>query len=132
MQWFNNFLMKVVPLAPQWAVGLVAKKYIAGVTISEAVNEIEQLQDLGFVATTDVLGESIKSIDEAQGPLENYFELLDTIAQQELDSGISVKLSQLGLKIDKDRAWENFRQLLKKAQQHQKFVRIDMEEAACN
>jgi proline dehydrogenase len=131
MEWFNNFLMTVVPYFPKWAVGIVAKKYIAGETIEEAVEEIVQLNKNGFLATTDVLGENINSKEDAAIPVENYLELLDTIDQENLNSGISLKLTQLGLKIDKELAWNNFAKVLDKAKSRDIFLRIDMEDSSC-
>lgn len=131
MRWFNNFLMNVVPYFPRWGVGLVARKYIAGENLEEATEEIKALNNKGFLATTDVLGESIENIEESQEPVENYLVLLDTIEELDLNTGISVKLTQLGLKIDKEQAWSNFHRILQKSKDKNIFLRIDMEDATC-
>lgn len=131
MDWFNNFLMAVVPYAPRKTVGLIAKKYIAGETIEETVKEITEMNKNGFLATTDVLGESIATIEEAQQPINNYLELIDTIEQNNLDTRVSLKLTQLGLKIDQAQAWQNFLKILNKVREKDVFLRIDMEDASC-
>src|SRR6056297_1931909 len=129
MKWFNNFLSKTVPLMPKFMVGMVAKKYIAGTTLQQAVQEIKKLNEKKFLTTTDVLGENIPDIEAAQKPVKSYLELIETIRKEELDSGISVKLSQLGLTIDEEQAWKNFETIMVKAQEKQVFLRIDMEDS---
>src|SRR6056297_2294772 len=131
MEWFNNFLLNVVPLAPKWAVRLVAKKYFAGETLESAAQEIQSLNQKGFYSTADILGENVEDIEEVQQPVESYLELMEKISDENLNSGISLKLTQLGLKIDKEQAWKNFEKLLEKAEEQNIFVRIDMEDSSC-
>ena len=54
------------------------------------------------MATLDVLGESIRSPDEAEATATEYERALDAIAAEQLDANVSVKLSALGLEIDGD------------------------------
>jgi len=129
MKLFNQFLSKTVPLMPKFFVGLVAKKYVAGVTLEKAVRKIKELNEEGFLATTDVLGENIPNLEAAQKPLAAYLELLETIDRQQLNTGISVKLSQLGLNLNEEKAWENFDKVLQKAKELDIFVRLDMEDS---
>ncbi len=129
MKWFNNLLTKVVPIMPKFMVGLVAKKYIAGINLDEAVKEIQQLNHEKFLTTTDILGENIPDIRAAQKPVSAYLELLDRIKKEQLNSGISVKLSQLGLTHDAEQAWQNFHKILMRAKNHNIFLRIDMEDS---
>lgn len=131
MEWFNNFLLNVAPLAPKWAIRLVAKKYFAGETIDTVVDEIQNLNQGNFLTTTDILGENVETIKEAQEPVEKYENLIERISTENLNSGLSLKLTQLGLKIDKEKAWENFTQLLEKTNQNDIFLRIDMEDSSC-
>lgn len=53
--WFNKFLAKTVPLAPKFFVGWIAKKYIAGETLDEAIAAVKQSNKSGFTATMNVL-----------------------------------------------------------------------------
>jgi len=129
MKWFNNILAKVVPIMPKWSVSLVAKKYIAGVTLEETIQEIKKLNAYNFLATADVLGENIPDIESAEKPVNYYLELLDSLKKEQLNSGISVKLSQLGLTIDEQKAWKNFQKVLTKAKENDIFLRIDMEDS---
>jgi len=119
----------MVPHMPRFAVGIVAKKYIAGVTLDETVVAIKKLNEDGFLTTTDILGENIPDIEASQKPVNAYLELLDTIKECNLNSGISVKLSQLGLTHDIEMAWDNFQKIINKAKNLNIFVRIDMEDS---
>ncbi len=129
MKWFNNLLSKTVPLMPKIMVHMVAKKYIAGTNLEQAVSEIKKLNQKKYATTTDVLGENIPNIAAAQKPVQSYLKLIEKIKEEDLDSGISVKLSQLGLTIDEEQAWKNFELILNKAKEKGIFLRIDMEDS---
>ena len=128
--WFNQFLVKTVPLMPKFMVGLVARKYVAGKNLDAAEDCIRDLNKQAFWATADVLGENIRDIAETQKPLQLYLELIDRIAELQLDSGISLKLSQFGLGLDTKACWQNFEKVLQRAKSRNIFVRIDMEDSS--
>ena len=54
--------------------------------------------------------------------------VLDAIAGERLKSQLSVKLTQLGLDIDRDFCLENMNKILKRAKKYNNFVTIDMED----
>ncbi len=81
------------------------------------------------MATMDVLGESIKTKAEANETKKDYFELLDTIEQEKLNSNISVKPTALGLAIDPDYCKDLIEEIIVKAKKMNNFVRIDMEDS---
>ena len=62
------------------------------------------LNGRGAMATVDVLGEFIRVPDEAEATATEYERALDAIAAGQLDANVSVKLSALGLEIDRDAA----------------------------
>lgn len=129
MKWLNKVILWVMPLLPKALVGMVAKRYIAGVTLDEALIKIKDLKNKGFLVTMDVLGESVKNREETKEPLELYLEVLDTIHNEHINGNISLKLSQFGLNIDKEFCWTNLKIILDKAREHNIFVRIDMEDS---
>lgn len=129
-KWFNNFLVTVVPLLPRIFVGFVARKYVSGDTIEEALVSLRTLQAEGYRTTTDILGEHIHYLEETEPVTNMYIELTDQIAREQLPSGISLKLSQLGIELDRDVAWYNFHRILEAAMQKRLFVRIDMEDSS--
>ena len=56
--------------------------------------------------------------------------MLQAIAAEDLQSGVSLKLSAMGLHIDTEFCYENVRQIVAEAQRQNRFVRIDIEESA--
>lgn len=117
----------VTGFAPAW---YVASRFVAGETIADAMRVTSELNERGMLATMDYLGESITDPQEARAAAGHILDLLDAISRTGVDAGVSVKLSQLGLKIDEDLAHDNMRRILEHARGHGLFVRIDMEESA--
>ena len=112
---------------PAWA---VASRFIAGESVDEAIAAARQLNAKGMTVTLDYLGESVSRASEATAARDQILYLLDRIEQSGVEAYVSVKLSQLGLKIDENLAVENLRALLTRAREHNLRVRIDMEESA--
>ena len=77
----------------------VAERFVAGETLASAVVATRQLNADGRRATLDHLGENVSTFTEAAAAREAYIETLAEIQRQELQSGISVKLTQLGLDV---------------------------------
>ena len=130
MRLFNKLVILFMPLIPKPIVRLVSKPYVAGAKLSEAVTVVKSLNEKGIIATLDVLGESAKDSSECDEAVAEYFHLLDTIRSEELDSNISVKLSQLGLLIDSSLCYQNIKKIVQKAAEMNIFVRIDMEDSS--
>jgi proline dehydrogenase len=109
-----------------------ASRFVAGRSIDEAVTVIERLNGEGLRATLDHLGENVTSQVEAQANADAYLEAIDRIRAGSLLSGISLKLTALGLDISP----EATEALLEKvvahaaAQDPPVFVRVDMEASA--
>ncbi|MFO7679842.1 MAG: proline dehydrogenase family protein [Chloroflexota bacterium] len=108
----------------------VAHRFVAGETRDEALAVAQTLQAKGMSAALDYLGESVSTEAEANAARDEILRLIAAIDQADLDAYVSVKLTQLGLRIDPELALDNMRQLLEKARQVNKKVRIDMEETA--
>lgn len=108
-----------------------ANRYIAGETLDDAVRTVRQLNTERVSATLDVLGEDIFTKDEAIESRNRSIEVLHTIKREQLDSNLSIKLTSLGLKLEKDFCRENVREILKVAALSDIFVRFDMEDHTC-
>src|SRR5258706_8440332 len=83
------------------------------------------------MATLDVLGEDIHLREEAVAGTEMIIRVLDTIHDERLDSNVSIKLSQLGLKLDRNFCLENACRIVAHARTVKNFIRIDMEDSSC-
>jgi len=114
---------------PENIVWLVSKKYIAGKTLQSAVDTVKQLNSKGILATLDVLGESVHNKEEAIEAKNKALEVLDAIVKYKLNANLSIKPTQMGLAIDKELAYQNIIELVKKAAAINNFVRIDMEDS---
>ena len=110
-------------------VWLFSKKYIAGKTLQSAVNLVKELNAKGILATLDVLGESVKTREEAIEAKNKAMEVLDEIVKNKLNANLSIKPTQMGLAIDKELAYKQILELVKKASEINNFVRIDMEDS---
>jgi len=104
-----------------------ARRFIAGETIEEAIVAARQIEQSGLTQTLDLLGESVASIAEADVATRAYLEVLDKIVAAGIGRNISLKLTQLGLTIDRATCVDNLRRILDAAGKHEFFVRIDME-----
>jgi proline dehydrogenase len=121
--------------ARQWISSLsiakrVAGRFVAGETRDDAINTARALNQKGMLVTMDYLGESVTTADEAIAARDEILHLLDCIHESGVRSNVSVKLSQLGLKIDTHLALNNTRTILTRARQYQNKIRLDMEESA--
>jgi proline dehydrogenase len=108
----------------------MVRRFVAGESLEEALPAIERLHAGGMGTTVDVLGESVSAAADARAACASYLEVLDALAGIGLDRNVSLKPSQMGLKIDEGLARENIGAVVAKAVETGAFVRIDMEDHA--
>jgi proline dehydrogenase len=118
--------MTNVPLLSFLAYPL-AKNWIAGENISEAIRYSELANTKGFSVILNYLGEEVETEDEVEEALEEYEHLLDLFQSNKIVGCISAKLTQLGLKIGKDYCGKNLIEIVDYASRLGRFVWIDME-----
>jgi proline dehydrogenase len=131
MSILDHLVVRTLPLVPRSIVGRVAAPYVAGEAEGDAVRVVRALNGRHLAATLDVLGEDVREPSEAKAATQAYLRLLDTIAAQGLDANVSLKLTQLGLKLDRKLCEDNVRSVVESARGHANFVRIDMEDSSC-
>jgi len=129
MNLLNKIIVSTLPAVPKPIVRKFANKYIAGEKLADAVRVVKELNAQGILATLDVLGEAITTKDEAIVARNEILELFPTIQKEKLDSNVSIKLTQLGLALDRNFCLENVRMIISKAKETNNFVRIDMEDS---
>ncbi len=129
MHLLNKLVVAAIPAVPKPMVRYFAGRYIAGETLQDAIRCVRSLKSEGVCATLDVLGEDITKEEEAIASREQSNQVLHTIAREKLDSNLSIKLTSLGLKLDKSFCGENVREILKVAAGYGIFVRFDMEDS---
>jgi proline dehydrogenase len=106
-----------------------ARRFIAGETVEEAIAAARDIQGSGLAITLDYLGESVASAAEADAATRAYVRIVQQIAASDIERNISLKLTQLGLTVDRATCVDNFRRILDAAQANGFFVRIDMEDS---
>jgi proline dehydrogenase len=107
--------------------GGFARRFIAGESIGEAVAAVQPLRNQGLLLTLDYLGESVSSAAAAAAAAADYVTIIEAIVASGIERNISLKLTQLGLDVDRATAVDNMRRILEPADANGFFVRIDME-----
>ncbi len=105
----------------------LARTFVAGDTVAEAIKAVTKLNEKKVMATMDILGESVKDKETAEKAVNAYLDLLEAIPRAGIASHVSLKLTQMGLDIDTEYCYQNVRQIVQKAKELGNFVRIDME-----
>jgi proline dehydrogenase len=131
MSVFDSLIKHGMPLVPKPIVGKVARRYVAGESLADAVTAIRELNAEGAMATVDVLGEEVNERARAQDAVQEYLRLVEEIERQALDANISIKLTLLGLKIDEGLCADHVATICGRAREANNFVRIDMEDSSC-
>ncbi len=104
-----------------------ARRFIAGETVEEAIDAARSVERAGMTVTLVLLGASVASGAEADTATREYLAVMDAIVAAGIGRNISLKLTQLGLTVDRATSVDNLRRILDAAAKHDFFVRIDME-----
>lgn len=115
-------------LAKKYGLRFGAQRFVAGETVASAIECVKLLNARKIAATLDHLGEFVFTEEEAKHSADMCLLTLDHIYASKVESHLSVKLTSLGLDINKELCMNNMRTILERAQQYDNFVRIDMED----
>jgi proline dehydrogenase len=107
-----------------------ARRFIAGETVEEAIRAARAVEQGGMWQTLDYLGESVRTSAEADAATRAYLAVFEAVVASGIGRNVSLKLTQLGLTVDRATCVDNLRHLLDVAERHAFFVRIDMENSA--
>src|SRR5579875_16910 len=112
----------------------VSRRFVAGMSVEEAIAAATQLNKDGIAVTLDSLGESVTDAPHAEASAAIYHRLLDEIATHNLTANVSLKLTQMGMDVGGENSAEGqalaeriVGSLVQHAAQYNNFVRIDME-----
>lgn len=108
---------------------LFANRFVAGENLQDAVETAMACNQKGIGVIINFLGEHIITLKEAISAQATYFTILEAIRENRLNARISLKLSQLGLNIDRDVCFYLVKNIIKEAIRCGVFVEIDMEES---
>ncbi|MGD9678970.1 MAG: proline dehydrogenase family protein [Vulcanibacillus sp.] len=136
---FNNLGRKIIlgvadnktvtNFVTKYGMNLGAKRFIAGESLENSIDVIKNLNNEGLLVTIDHVGESTSSRDEAIEATEEAIRIFEIIDRFKLNANVSVKLTQLGLLINKDLCKDNISRIVATAKNYNNFVRIDIEDS---
>ena len=106
----------------------IVARFVAGETLQEALPAILALKRAGLHTTVDVLGESVGSRDQAAAAVDRYLATIAALSERDLDPNVSLKLTQMGLEIDRACCLENVLRVVEAVRGVSGFVRFDMED----
>ncbi len=136
-QWIRHLLLYLS--SAKWAKAIVstsslawrvASRFVAGEDISSAISATRRLNQKGMRVTLDYLGENVVHAQDAIDARDHIIDLLNRIHAEKVKATVSIKLSQIGLRIDEQLTFENAYAIVKHAQKLNNKIRIDMEESS--
>jgi proline dehydrogenase len=105
-------------------------RFVAGETLDDFMCAVRSLNDRGFRVAAGLLGEDVRGEADARAVTQEYRSVFDRFALTGANANVALKLTHLGLVIDRDLAYENIASLAGHAAEHGNFVRIDMEQSS--
>lgn len=103
------------------------RRFMPGERMEDALDAAETFQRQGIATLFTRLGENLEALADADAVAEHYRGLIDAIAERGLAGQVSIKLTQLGLDLDVERAFEHTRALADHAVARGMMLWIDME-----
>jgi proline dehydrogenase len=126
----DRAIVRLLPAVPRPVVQKLSQRYIAGPELKDARETVRRLNAEGKRATIDVLGEEVRNEEEAAAIVRAYEDVFADIQRCGLDSGVSVKLTALGLNLGYEVCRANLQTVVEDAASRGNFVRIDMEDSS--
>lgn len=108
----------------------MAQRFVPGEEIGPAIEAVRACNHAGMTASLDHLGENVVTREDAERARASYTEALERIAADGVDSNVSLKLTHIGLDLGEEFCADQFRIVLRRAQELGNFVRVDMEGSA--
>jgi proline dehydrogenase len=102
-------------------------RFVAGMTVADALDATARMNGLGMSATVDNLGENVTNREEAAESAKLYHEMIDALSSRGLNANVSLKLTHMGLDVDEAMCRTIVAELVSHAASVGSFVRIDME-----
>jgi len=109
---------------------LVAKNYVAGPTIKDAVGRTKIINARGAEATIDHLGEEARDKREVEQNIRVYESIIRAINLENLRASIAIKPTNFGLRFDPNFCREAMRDIILAAAEKKIFTWIDMENSS--
>jgi proline dehydrogenase len=127
----NKLIAAILPVMPKRFIWLFSKRYIAGESLTTAIEAAKKLNQDGLLVTIDILGEFITTLEEASKNKDEYLTMIETMEKENINGNYSLKPTMFGLLIDQKICYQHIYAIVKKAAEYDNFIRIDMEDSQC-
>ena len=104
-------------------------KFMPGETFDQMLAAAKTTAGEGIKSVFTRLGENVKDLGEADAVARHYLDGIDRIKSINLDCEPSIKLTQLGLDIDRELAYKHLRDLAGRCEAAGNYLWIDMEQS---
>jgi proline dehydrogenase len=123
---------KATELARKHGLKFGATRFVSGETLESAIEVSKKLNAKNIQTTLDHLGEFVLTKEEALDATNDCINTLKAIHEHQINSNLSLKLTQIGLDLSEELCLENMKKILEIAKETTNFVRIDMEDYSRN
>jgi proline dehydrogenase len=108
----------------------VSSRFVAGEELNDAMNVMKTLGEKGLMTSLDHLGEHVRDLAAANDAADTYVAALDRVDAlgMNADANIAVKLSQLGIEVEREAAVKNAARVVERAAASGATVTFDMED----
>jgi proline dehydrogenase len=104
-----------------------ARQWIAGEALSDAIISTKKANSKGLGAIINFLGEHVRDREEAERNKTENLVIIGAVKEAKLNASLSIKLTQLGLIIDRNMCLSNVETIVRSGASNNIFVWIDME-----
>ncbi|HEX5976749.1 MAG TPA: proline dehydrogenase family protein [Nitrososphaeraceae archaeon] len=105
----------------------IARKWVSGNTYNSALSTAKDCNRIGISAILNFLGEDATNTTVIEKTVQEYLLLLSQLEINKIIGCISVKPTQVGLRIGYDKCLYNFRQIARRTKSLDRFMWIDIE-----
>lgn len=114
----------------RYGFSLGAARFVAGETLPEFLTVARAVNQKGLFVAAGLLGEDVRDRNSAVSAAQEYTAILQRVSEERLRANVALKLTHLGLAIDRDLAYQNVANVAGFAETLRNFVRIDMEQSS--
>jgi proline dehydrogenase len=105
------------------------RRFMPGESVDDAFRAANEFAREGLGTVFTELGERVTNAAESDGVRDHYLSVLDRIKREAVPTHVSVKLTHLGLDIDREACVARVSALAKRAEEVGSYFWIDMEES---
>lgn len=128
MSKLDQMVLATLPHVPRPVMWRLAKRYVAGERLEDAIATLRALAQRGHPGIIDVLGEDVSGEADARRVVDEYRRAADAVVAAELDAYVSVKPTHLGLRTSESLCVELYRGLAHHCRERGLFLRVEMED----